>query len=268
MSLPCPVLIPLIQGVTKMAKYTTELKWLLEAGFDIGLTDYPIFRESYREGLNQKIIDHYYFREIGFETAGLFKFMLNRKMREIMPYFNQLYLSAEMEIEPFITYDMETDYTKKNDDTTSDDATSTVDTNTNQTDTSETDTSASTTVKYTNTTANKQYSSTTPMGKLDDIFSKDYASESGVTDSTSTDSGNSTDTGNQHATGTSKITGNSKSTDSRDIAYKGNETFTKHEKGKRDGKSYSELLLEYRKTLINIDTMVLDELNSLFMGIY
>lgn len=54
-----------------MATYTTELRRLIENGFDLGLDDYPIFDEEYRAVLNKKIIDHYYFCEIGFETAGL-----------------------------------------------------------------------------------------------------------------------------------------------------------------------------------------------------
>ena len=56
-----------------MSKYTTELRRLIESGYDLGLKTYPIFEESYRTILNGKILSHYKFREIGFETAGLFK---------------------------------------------------------------------------------------------------------------------------------------------------------------------------------------------------
>ena len=65
-----------------MAVYTTQLRTLIESGFDIGLNDYEIFDETYRPILNKKIIEHYFVREIGAETAGLFKLYLNRKMRE------------------------------------------------------------------------------------------------------------------------------------------------------------------------------------------
>ena len=56
-----------------MSKYTTQLRYLIDMKYDIGLNDYPIFDENYREILNNKIINHYYTEEIGFETARLFK---------------------------------------------------------------------------------------------------------------------------------------------------------------------------------------------------
>ncbi|WP_459617235.1 hypothetical protein, partial [Enterobacter hormaechei] len=65
-----------------MSKYTTELRWIIENGYDLQLNEYPIFDENYREELNQKIINHYYFREIGFETVGLFRFYLKQTMNE------------------------------------------------------------------------------------------------------------------------------------------------------------------------------------------
>lgn len=74
-----------------MSKYTTTIKNLVENGFDLGLQDYPIFDDSYREHLNDMIIKHYYISEIGFETAELFKMQLNNRMEEIMPYYNSLY---------------------------------------------------------------------------------------------------------------------------------------------------------------------------------
>lgn len=88
----------------KMSSYTVELRQLIQNGYDIGLKDYPIFDESYRETLNNKIIMHYWIREIGAETAGLFKLYLNRTMDEIMPYYNQLYKSAQLDFDPLNAY--------------------------------------------------------------------------------------------------------------------------------------------------------------------
>lgn len=96
-----------------MSKYTTQIRWLVESGWDFGLKDYPIFDEAYRTPLNQKIIDHYYFREIGFETAALFNRFLNRTMNEIMPYYNQLYQSELIEFNPLYTIDYQEVYNKK-----------------------------------------------------------------------------------------------------------------------------------------------------------
>ena len=101
-----------------MSKYTTQLRWVIEQAENdthgtyepgiyteasykkIGLSTYPIFDETYRTQLNNKIIDHFYFREIGMETVANFAWFLRRKMNEIMPYYNQLYESVDLVTEP------------------------------------------------------------------------------------------------------------------------------------------------------------------------
>ena len=87
-----------------MSQYTTELRYLIEQNYDFGLKDYPLFDENYREVLNKKIIDEYYFREIGVETPARFKHHLNHTMDMIMPYYNQLYESQLLEIDPLLSF--------------------------------------------------------------------------------------------------------------------------------------------------------------------
>lgn len=117
-----------------MSKYTTEVRYICETNaglkeskgynsiaeiiansrtkiFDF---DYPIYDESYRSVLETKILKHYYTREIGLETVGLWKLKLDTKMNEIMPYYNQLYRSALIEFNPMYTTDL---YTTGNKDT-------------------------------------------------------------------------------------------------------------------------------------------------------
>ena len=111
-----------------MSKYTTEVRFICEsyAGFD-EQGDYkdirqavhdswerifeyfPIWDENYRSVLCQKILLHYYTREIGQETVGLWKLKLNTKLNEIMPYYNQLYKTRGEGIE----YLRDTDYWKE-----------------------------------------------------------------------------------------------------------------------------------------------------------
>lgn len=86
-----------------MAKYTVELKTLVESDFDLQLDDYPIFDDAYRDVLNEKIINHYYFHEIGFETAERFRFEMKRKMVEIMTLFNQRY-DSQIKINPLVNF--------------------------------------------------------------------------------------------------------------------------------------------------------------------
>lgn len=89
-----------------MSNYTTQLRYIIESGIDIGLHDYPIFDENYRDTLNKKLIEHYYMDEIGSETLQLFIFRINRNMHEIMPYYNQLYKSAQLEFDPLNGFNM------------------------------------------------------------------------------------------------------------------------------------------------------------------
>lgn len=78
-----------------MAHYTITIKTLIDNNFDFKMTEYPIFDENYREILNEKILHHYYMDEIGFETAPLFRFYLNTKLNEIMPFYNTLYVTQK-----------------------------------------------------------------------------------------------------------------------------------------------------------------------------
>lgn len=80
-----------------MAKYTVTIKTLIDNNFNFGLTSYPIFDENYRETLNNNILNYYYESEIGFETAALFKKILNDRMSLIMNKYNVLY-QAQIEL--------------------------------------------------------------------------------------------------------------------------------------------------------------------------
>ena len=113
-----------------MSKYTTELRFVCETY--AGLTestgynnidtvvaqalpklfdfDFPIFDEAYRTTLEKKIVLHYYTRELGYETVGRWKLALKTKLNELMPYYNELYQSSLLDLNPLYTHDM---YRKK-----------------------------------------------------------------------------------------------------------------------------------------------------------
>ena len=175
-----------------MSKYTLQLRWLVEqtladaklpnieanwhAAYDkLGLADYPIFDETYRETLNNKIIRHYWAYEIGSETSGLFRWNLRDAMFMIMPYYNQMYLSeiTAKGIQPLI------DHTR----TITEDATGTASNNAN--------TSA------TSTSNAQDIFSDTPMSALnfDNIKAGNYASTADFTDASTTDTGKSDSSG-------------------------------------------------------------------------
>lgn len=68
-----------------------QLRNALNSNFEINLNTYPIFDESYREILNKKITDYYYFFEIEHETFAMFNHQLGVKMENIMVKYNFLY---------------------------------------------------------------------------------------------------------------------------------------------------------------------------------
>lgn len=293
-----------------MATYTVEIRTLVENHFDLGLKNYPIFDETYREGLNNKIINHFYFREIGFETAGLFKFYLNQKMSEIMPYYNQLYKSELLKFNPFYNVDKATtnDGIKNgnssrvgNSNTT---GTSNFENNADnsniKTDNSmsvnengsSTKNSASETGNNSNTDLNntKKVHSDTPQGLLsinnieNEIYASDADYNTDVKNNISTHYNASANEAIQTGNGVTNSSNNSSETN---LAHnKGNnsnnitvdnidntinnstESYLSHVIGKEGSETYSEMLLKYRNTFINIDMMIIDELNELFMNVY
>ena len=88
-----------------MSKYTTELRYIIESGYELkALKDYPIFDENYRQVLNKYILNHFWMREIGAETVGEFDLFLGNTLNEIMPYYNGLFKMAMSEIDPLTNY--------------------------------------------------------------------------------------------------------------------------------------------------------------------
>ncbi len=228
----------------KMSKYTTEVRFLCE--FEAGLTeskgyntineiiniaypkifnfDFPIFNEAYRPLLCKKILRHYYTREIGEETAGLWKLRLETRLNEIMPYYNQLYQSELLEFNPFYDVDLTRDHTLQRDGTRE------------YEDTNSATGTGNTTTKY----------SDTPQGSLQNVIAGTYLTDATVQDTSSSTSGQS----------------------SADETTSTLDDFLEHVRGKQGGASYSQLLKQYRETFLNIDMMVIDELDDLFMQIW
>lgn len=96
-----------------MGSFTMTLDEVIdfEGRDNIGLSEYPIFDESHRKILNDKIIDHYWNQEIGMETISMFRLAMKRKMNEIMPAYNQNYELSAVQIKALSTMDVETEAT-------------------------------------------------------------------------------------------------------------------------------------------------------------
>jgi len=111
-----------------VSEYTTQLRFIVEKAAGLTVSpgyeqvfqtvdaavnkifdfDWPIFDESYRNVLSRKILLSFYTREICCETVGLWKLRLYNRLNEIMPYYNQLYKSAQLEFNPLYDVDLTT----------------------------------------------------------------------------------------------------------------------------------------------------------------
>lgn len=204
--------------------------------------NYPLYDASYKGALETKIINHYYFREIGAETAAQFKFMLARTLNEIMPYYNQLYKTADLEFNPFYDVDYYKDHKGSDEEnrqktetgsghssetqngTTSDNTSfagtvetetngersTTIDNDTVRTLNTQDQTTFNTTDQRTlNTTDTKTLNtkdtvrqSDTPQGALTGIEANTYLSSASITDKTGTETLGRSGTDTGHKTGT------------------------------------------------------------------
>lgn len=137
-----------------MSKYTTEVRFICESksglseskGCDnvdeiitsswdkIFTTKCTFFDETYRSVLCKKILKHYYLREIGAETVGVWKLWMNTRLEEIMPYYNQLYKSELLEFNPFYDVDLTRKHNRTGEEVSKNTGTST-ETSTNNKDT-------------------------------------------------------------------------------------------------------------------------------------
>ena len=253
-----------------MATYTIELGKLLTLdGFDIGMKDYPLpsFLKSagdmqeWREALNQKIINHYYFNEICCLPPERFKFFLNNTLNEKMPYFNMLY-DAMSEKWQFYTGGTLTEVIKANG-TSSDNGTKT---GTDVLARSGIDTTNNSSLQNQNSNSfNLAVSSDTPGQMLNiesDIANNTYANNAVKQKNNGTFSGNSNST--------DTTTYNSKETttlDERTTADRQHNDNRNRTVSGLNNKSYAELFKEYSESVRNLDLEVIDSLRDCFMGI-
>ena len=307
-----------------MSKYTTEVRYICEyyAGLDKSVGgakvddvieksiggifdfDFPIFDENYRNVLEKKILKHYYTREIGLETVGLWKLKLNTKLNEIMPYYNKLYNSELLEFNPFYNINRTTksdrnfkgnenksgtltenvknkgvnDYTD-----TTDGTNTTVETLGEKNKQTYDVTDSGNSSKQSNT---KDRYSDTPQGSLTNIENNAYLTNARIVDNqesgtdTNTKTGSTTD--EKSGENTTKTTFNNTETMKQETTNDTNKTnnttdekiinnlddYLENVSGKEGTETYSEMLIKYRNTFLNIDMQVISDLEELFMQIW
>ena len=233
-----------------MAKYTIELRKIIdlysrsevESWFkDYELSDYLTTEQITtisnanvwsKDKLAKRIVDNFYTREIAFETPALFKLKAKVKMSNIMDKYLPLIYTNSISYNPLEDINVNASESRTINNTNTNSLTS------------------NSTSSNTNNGSGLLVNSNTPQGQISktNILNGNYATNTSANENTSTSS--ITDTSTSSTNGTNNTT----------------ETLTKSNSG--NNRSKQELLLEYRKTIINIDEMILKELNDLFFGLW
>lgn len=269
-----------------MSKYTTELRYICEqlanesgskgysdvnsiiekAREKIFSFNYDIFSEYYKNILETKILKHFYLREIGYETYGIFKLKLENKMQQIMPYYNKLYLSEDSITEPLKDFSR-SHTTKRTDDTsTTEKNAGTTNTSTTNATTSNTTSSASSENKSESVTVKKNRYSDTPQGGLTGIENDTYLTNVTLDDSSDRNNANASEKNITDETLNNTQTIANTNSNDKTLTNKLTSVFEELESG--NNQSQSDLLLKYRETFINIDMMIINELEELFLQIW
>lgn len=180
-----------------------------------------------KDRLAKKIVDHYFMREIGFETPALFKHYAMVTMQEIMEEKLPLIYSSSIKYDPLVNVD----YTEKFERSLEGSANNSGESSSN---------SSSDSLNINNTTPQTRIS----KQNLDDGI---YASSVNQNDSSIND----------------------KTTTSNNGSSSSNENYIKNIKGNSGVSATAQKMIEqYRENIIAIDRDIINELNSLFMGLY
>ena len=292
---------------------TVELGEIVASGVDIWAFEYPTpapvveyngktatvpFDKS---AFEQKIIDHYRFRQIGQETVGRWLHYFRTRIREIMPYYCQLY---EFEAkwrnvdDPLESYTLKEEYSReagntgkttgKNSGTNTGTNTGTASgSNTGKTDTTKTEVTNDF-HKINGTTidefdqSNERRFSDTPQGEITNL--DNYMSEAEVKTEESKRNLSDTKT-DTHELETTDTTGTessetftsesseaftSESSDNSETNTEGseNEQYTMTRRGNIGVQPLGTEVKDIRSAFINIDMMVINELKDLFIQVY
>lgn len=140
-----------------------------------------------KDKLARKIVDHYYMRESGLETIGLFRHYAKVLMQEIMEEYLPLIYSASINYDPLVNVDYTETFNRTADNTGESNSTSN------------------------NTTSGLVVGSNTPQGQISKqgILQGDYASSTSASENEANITDNTTTQGNTTEEYLKKVKGNS-----------------------------------------------------------
>lgn len=221
-----------------------------------------------------------YMKQIGQETTAQFKLYVQARLMEKMPLYKQLYESTLLEYDPLINRKLRTTTTeseneergKESENIVSTTATGTAEENNNSNRSGTSVEQRNSEASMSTETNNQSVHSENPEITM---ANKDYASsmdrerkaESGNgnenVEGNKTVNDNATEHNTSDSNASSHETGNLSENENREINKKGNETIEGFY-----GDSQADAILKYRETILNLNEMICNDMNDLFLGYY
>ena len=249
--------------------------------------DFDIFDEKYRSVIETKLLNAYYFRELGYETYGEWHFRLMEFLQRRMPYYNRLYKSALVnDYDPFDDVGYKDTYTRSNNSNRDTNETgahsdhSETDMESHATDSGTTDGTSHNTgnkdTKDTGTDNGRTVAQDTPQQTLN--ANEHYAS--GITVDNKNHSNDVAETHSDDTkthgenTGKSDTTGKSTTDSKGDTGLTQNQKFQNTEQylferhGRTGRFNVGQLIDSQRKNILDVDTLLVSEANELFLLVY
>lgn len=242
-----------------MANYTMEIRQLTDNPL-IGLFtfDYDFYSDNPmdKEEFEKLFTEWYYFREIGFETPERFKLKLQAKLNVIMPYYRQLALTEWDKVRT-----VEQMMTSKNLKETS---------THEQSITGNNESSSNGQSNQSGKSSSTQHQSTTNTQNVKSSNLSDGVSQASLENGYLTSTSSVDDKGNQTLSGATSDNTEVKS--SQNTSGTNNQVLTESTTFTSEGdigiQTPAYAITEWRKVLININQMIIEECNDLFMKLY
>ena len=231
-----------------MANFTTEIREMVNHPLINGVFtfDYEFYSDNIqdKETFEKLFVSHFYFREIGFETPERFKMKLQSKLNLIMPYYRQLALTEWDKVRS-----IEQMMTSKN-------LTETTEHIQSIQGNSETQSNQSSSSNATQNTTSTNESKASNLA--------DGVSQSSLDDGYLTASGKTEQTDNSQSEATGKANHSVLGNNEQQLTEK--TTFTSN--GDIGIQTPAYAITEWRKIIINLNQMIINECEDLFMKIY
>lgn len=230
-----------------------------------------------RETLSRAIVRHYLMREIGYETFELWKIMLETRLREIMPYYQELYKTTLFDLDLDNPYHMITTHDQN------DNSTRGIDRNGDSSSTGSDNVKETGTTTYGKNTTTKEgtssESNTNTTNSHSDFPQASYAQGDYQTWE---------EQGSSHSTDSSDVDGSVKESGNDSVERGSDRTLTSAQEWKDKTKDVNDAIMHYlhdvkghtsnseileaikqwRELIVNINLRIIGDISDMFMRIY